>query len=111
MRVGGIFLLAFIVFHLLHFTTGSIHPGYTFSHTDVYGNVVSSFQVPWVSLLYIVAMYSAGVTEGLMWRAIDASGRRRGTRMAEPSQASCRSPLPRWHVLVDLDGTLGPDQV
>jgi succinate dehydrogenase / fumarate reductase cytochrome b subunit len=56
MRVGGIFLLVFIVFHLLHFTTGTIHPGYTFSHTDVYGNVVSSFQVPWVALFYIVAM-------------------------------------------------------
>ena len=56
MRVGGILLLVFIVFHLLHFTTGTIHPGYTFSHTDVYGNVVSSFQVPWVALFYIVAM-------------------------------------------------------
>ena len=56
MRVGGIFLGFFIVFHLLHFTTGTIHPGYTFSHTDVYGNVVSSFQVPWVALVYVVAM-------------------------------------------------------
>ena len=56
MRVGGIFLLAFIVFHLLHFTTGTIHPGYAFSHTDVYGNVVSSFQVPWVAFVYILAM-------------------------------------------------------
>lgn len=56
MRVGGIFLLGFIVFHLLHLTTGTIHPGYIFSHTDVYGNVVSSFQVPWVALVYILAM-------------------------------------------------------
>ncbi len=56
MRAGGILLLAFIVFHLLHLTTGTIHPGYTFSHTDVYSNVVSSFQVPWVALFYIVAM-------------------------------------------------------
>ncbi len=56
MRIGGVLLLAFIVFHLLHLTTGTIHPGYEFSHTDVYGNVVSSFQVPWVALFYIVAM-------------------------------------------------------
>jgi len=56
MRVGGIFLLAFIVFHLLHLTTGTIQPGYVFSDTDVYGNVVSSFQVPWLALVYIVAM-------------------------------------------------------
>ncbi|MEZ4411892.1 MAG: succinate dehydrogenase cytochrome b subunit [Gemmatimonadales bacterium] len=56
MRAGGILLLVFIVFHLLHFTTGTIHPGYTFSETDVYSNVVSSFQVPWVALFYILAM-------------------------------------------------------
>ena len=56
MRVGGILLLVFIVFHLLHLTTGTIHPGYVFSHTDVYANVLSSFQVGWLSLFYIVAM-------------------------------------------------------
>jgi len=56
MRVGGFFLLAFIVVHLLHLTTGTIHHGYLFSHTDVYGNVLSSFQVPWLAGFYIVAM-------------------------------------------------------
>lgn len=56
MRVGGVVLLAFILFHLLHLTVGAIHPGYAFSHTDVYGNVVSSFEVPWVALIYVVAM-------------------------------------------------------
>ncbi len=56
MRVGGFTLLGFLVFHILHFTTGTISPGYTFSHTDVYGNVVSAFQVPWVALLYVLAM-------------------------------------------------------
>jgi len=56
MRIGGFLLLAFIVVHLLHLTTGTIHPGYAFSHTDVYGNVVQSFRVPWLALFYIVAM-------------------------------------------------------
>lgn len=56
MRVGGFVILGFIIFHLLHFTVGTIHPGYAFSHTDVYGNVVSAFQVPWVVLVYLVAM-------------------------------------------------------
>jgi len=56
MRVGGFLLLGFIVFHLLHFTTGTITPGFTFSHTNVYGNVTAAFQVPWVALFYIVAM-------------------------------------------------------
>ena len=27
MQVGGLFLLAFVIFHILHFTTGTIDPG------------------------------------------------------------------------------------
>lgn len=55
-RAGGVLLLVFIVVHLLHFTTGTIRPAGTFSHTDVYGNVVAGFRIWWVSLFYIVAM-------------------------------------------------------
>ena len=62
MRWGGVLLLAFIVFHLLHFTTGNLFPvastgGSWFSETDVYNNVISAFRVPWVALLYIVVMF------------------------------------------------------
>jgi succinate dehydrogenase / fumarate reductase cytochrome b subunit len=56
MRWGGFLLLAFIIFHLLHLTVGAVHPGFTLSHTDVYANVTSAFLVPWVALLYVVAM-------------------------------------------------------
>ena len=64
MRWGGVLLLVFIVFHLLHFTTGTIFPWASapdalhpeFSHTDVYGNVMSAFHTPWVVLFYVVAM-------------------------------------------------------
>lgn len=58
MRWGGVLLLAFIVYHLLHFTVGSVHPG--FSHTDVYGNVITGFRVTWVAVFYIVAMVALG---------------------------------------------------
>jgi len=58
MRWGGVLLLAFIVYHLLHLTVGSVHPG--FSHTDVYGNVITGFRVPWVAGFYIVAMMALG---------------------------------------------------
>ena len=64
MRWGGVLLLAFIVFHILHFTTGTVfplasrpdalHPA--FSHGDVYGNVISAFRVPWVVSVYVVVM-------------------------------------------------------
>jgi succinate dehydrogenase / fumarate reductase, cytochrome b subunit len=64
MRWGGALLLVFIVFHILHFTTGTVFPFASspdtrypaFSHTDVYGNVVSAFRNPWVTLGYVVAM-------------------------------------------------------
>ena len=54
MIVTGLLVLGFIVFHLLHFTTGTVHP--TFEEGKVFQNVVSGFQVPWVSAFYIVAM-------------------------------------------------------
>lgn len=53
MRWSGVFLLAFIIFHLLHFTTGDFHPD--FIPGDVYHNVITGFQVLPVSLLYILA--------------------------------------------------------
>src|SRR5690349_2890028 len=60
MRWGGALLLIFIVFHILHFTTGTIRPAGVFSHEDVYTNVVSSFRVWWVALFYVVAMIALG---------------------------------------------------
>lgn len=59
MRVGGVVLAVFIVFHLLHFTTGTLHP--MFSHTGVYGNVIVGFQSPWVVALYVIAMAFLGL--------------------------------------------------
>src|SRR5665213_2043192 len=40
MRWGGVLLLIFIVFHILHFTTGTFHPGGDYVAGDVYANVV-----------------------------------------------------------------------
>ncbi len=54
MRWGGVIVFAFIVFHLLHFTLGTVHPD--FRSGDVYHNVVAGFQVWPVSAFYIVAM-------------------------------------------------------
>src|SRR5687767_11538325 len=54
MFVGGLVLLAFIVFHLLHLTWGTVHP--SFVHLDPYGNVVRGFREPWVVAVYVVGM-------------------------------------------------------
>lgn len=59
-RVGGVVLLLFIVFHLLHFTVGAVQPA-PFSETDVYRNVVGSFSIPWVAVTYMVAMIALGM--------------------------------------------------
>ena len=60
MRVGGFVLLFFIVFHLLHLTTGTIRPA-TFEEHDVYANLINSFRIPWVAALYMVSMVALGM--------------------------------------------------
>ncbi len=54
MMWSGPIVAAFIVYHLLHFTFGTVHPNYREGH--VYENVVYGFQRIPVSLAYIVAM-------------------------------------------------------
>lgn len=61
MRWGGVLLLVFIVFHILHFTTGTIRPAGVYTPGDVYSNVVLSFRIWWVALLYVVAMIFLGL--------------------------------------------------
>ncbi len=58
---SGPIVLAFIIFHLLHLTAGYIHPGAAYVEGDVYHNVVSGFQVWWVSLSYIIAISLLGL--------------------------------------------------
>ena len=59
MRWGGALIAVFIVFHILHFTTGTLHPN--FREGQVYTNVVTGFrQVPLVAVFYIVAMLAVG---------------------------------------------------
>ena len=54
MRWGGVILFFFIIFHILHFTLGTVHPD--FRPGDVYHNVVAGFQVWPVSVFYVVSM-------------------------------------------------------
>jgi succinate dehydrogenase / fumarate reductase cytochrome b subunit len=57
MRWGGVILLLFIVYHLMHFTFGNAHPD--FVHGDVFHNFVVGQNV-WVSAFYILAMVALG---------------------------------------------------
>jgi succinate dehydrogenase / fumarate reductase cytochrome b subunit len=68
MGLTGSILLAFIVFHLLHFTIRTIYPEYSEMMTvvgspdsneihDVYSMVLAGFQHTWISVFYVVAMF------------------------------------------------------
>jgi succinate dehydrogenase / fumarate reductase cytochrome b subunit len=67
MKWGGVLLLLFIIVHILNFTTETIDPagwrGMTDVHgnRDVYGNIVGSFRIWWVTLFYVVAMIALGM--------------------------------------------------
>lgn len=54
MRWGGVIILLFVIYHLLHFTFGTVHP--SFVEGDVYHNFVTGFRSVPVSLFYIFAM-------------------------------------------------------
>ena len=56
---GGIVLLAFVVYHLMHLTLGVVHPA--FIEGSVHHNVITAFQVPWVPLVYLVALAALGL--------------------------------------------------
>src|SRR5437763_12211695 len=50
MRWGGVIILVFVIYHLLHMTFGTVQPN--FIQNDVYHTVVIGFQVWWVDLFY-----------------------------------------------------------
>jgi succinate dehydrogenase / fumarate reductase cytochrome b subunit len=65
MRWGGVFILLFIVWHLFHFTIGKPAINSSVSAAEVaespYVMVVASFQLWWMTLLYLVALAALGL--------------------------------------------------
>jgi succinate dehydrogenase / fumarate reductase cytochrome b subunit len=59
MRWGGVLVVAFVVYHLLHLTFGTAHPDFVAG--SAYSNVVSGFRQWPVSLAYIAAMIPLGL--------------------------------------------------
>jgi succinate dehydrogenase / fumarate reductase cytochrome b subunit len=58
MRYSGVILGLFIIYHLLHLTTGTLHPD--FIKGDAYHNFVTGFQKPLAAAFYIVAQICLG---------------------------------------------------
>ena len=79
-------ILAFLVYHLLHFTVGTAHPN--FVEGDPYHNVVAGFHNPLVVVSYLIAMAFVGLH---LYHGIWSSGRSLG--MSPPSPRPLRRTL------------------
>jgi succinate dehydrogenase cytochrome b subunit len=58
MRWGGVVIVLFVVYHLLHMTSNTIHPGGP--SDSPYERLVVGFELWWVTLSYTVAMIALG---------------------------------------------------
>lgn len=61
MRWTGVIILLFIGFHLMDLTIGPANPNDPFTSSEVYANVVASFQRPVVAIVYVVANLALGL--------------------------------------------------
>lgn len=60
MRWGGVLILAFLVFHILHMTTGHLHPAFDAGGAgripDAHGNLVTGLSNPLIAGVYALAL-------------------------------------------------------
>jgi succinate dehydrogenase / fumarate reductase cytochrome b subunit len=85
-RWGGALILVFLVYHILHFTLGTVHGA--FVEGDPYHNVATGFGNPLVVVFYEVAMAAVGLH---LYHGIWSSGRSLG--VSAPSPHPLRRPL------------------
>lgn len=81
MRITGVLVLALIVFHILHFTTGTVRTGFA-ADSSPYERMVASFQQPLMVIVYLVfvGLVCLHVSHGF-WSAFQSLGWvRAGTR-------------------------------
>ncbi len=99
MRISGAILLVFIVYHLLHFTVGSVHPD--FVEGAVNHNVVAAFRVLWVTGFYFVAMACLGLH---LWHGVWSMTQTLG--LAHPRYDAFREQLATIFTLIVVLGFL-----
>jgi succinate dehydrogenase / fumarate reductase cytochrome b subunit len=78
-RWGGGFILVFLVYHILHFTLGTVHT--SFVEGDPYHNVAAGFGSPAVVVFYELAMAAVGLH---LYHGIWSSGRSLGLSAPSP---------------------------
>jgi succinate dehydrogenase / fumarate reductase, cytochrome b subunit len=85
-RWGGVLILGFLVYHILHFTLGTVHPA--FIEGDPYHNVAAGFSSLAVVAVYEIALVAVGLH---LYHGIWSSGRSLG--MSPPSPHPLRRQL------------------
>lgn len=85
-RWGGGLILVFLVYHILHFTLGTVHG--SFIEGDPYHNVAAGFTSPLVVTFYELAMAAVGLH---LYHGLWSSGRSLG--LSEPSPHPIRRQL------------------
>jgi succinate dehydrogenase / fumarate reductase cytochrome b subunit len=78
-RWGGALILLFLVYHILHFTTGTAHPD--FIELNPHHNVVTGFRNPLVAAIYLGAMAVVGLH---LYHGVWSSGRSLGLSQPSP---------------------------
>jgi succinate dehydrogenase / fumarate reductase, cytochrome b subunit len=73
LRWGGVVIVLFVIYHLLHLTWNIVHPGG--AAAEPYARVVNGFQIWWVVLAYTIAVIAVGlhVRHGT-WSALTTLG-------------------------------------
>lgn len=78
-RWGGAIILVFLIYHILHFTTGSAHPD--FVALNPHHNVTTGFRNPLVAAIYLLAMVVVGLH---LYHGVWSSGRSLGLSQPTP---------------------------
>jgi succinate dehydrogenase / fumarate reductase cytochrome b subunit len=73
LRIGGVYIALYVIFHLLNMAAGAIQPGG--ATPDPYQRMLNSFSVWWVVLIYTVALILVGfhLRHGV-WSALTTLG-------------------------------------
>jgi succinate dehydrogenase / fumarate reductase, cytochrome b subunit len=78
-RWGGVLILLFLIYHILHFTTGTAHPD--FVELNPHHNVSTGFRQPLVAAMYLLAMVAVGLH---LYHGVWSSGRSLGLSQPSP---------------------------
>jgi succinate dehydrogenase / fumarate reductase cytochrome b subunit len=87
-RWGGAVILVFLIYHILHFTTGTVHPD--FVELNPHHNVTTGFRSPLVAAVYLLAMVAMGLH---LYHGVWSSGRSLGLSQPSPQPLQRRIAL------------------